>query len=356
MQEFSLKIREDFRRDGLFLNFLVDGHLMRLLAESFPYSRINVGYPGICSEEYNLCEKIVTALQDLPVETSVVGHARRSHLEKMAKIIQDSNNSAANFWIPISDYFVERTLAMPTEKVIDYSKEMIKYWKNDLSNSPIDIALVDCTNELENLGQRLKYSYNELISAGARSIIVCDTLGKTDPRKLDILLKDLPNNSGNLEFHPHNDNGHALENIKVAVAKGFTHVGTSVFGYGERGTMIDPRQLVQDYNIPFVQSKFLEFEKEYKDLILTLSESDEVLIDSQIVTGTQYRLLDRKYDALLGFGVTSDKYVLAKMIGLDPKELSSNILQEMKNRLYKQRRRILRGQDLIDLLKEVSCQ
>jgi len=350
----AIGVREDFRRDGLFINFLVDDSLMRLLAQSLPCSRINIGYPGICSEEYKMCNRIAHALQDISVETAVVGHARKIHLQKMASLIHGSRNSSANFWIPLSNYFITRTLAMPAEKVIEYAEDMLKYWKNDLSSSPIDVALTDCTNEGEDLSQRLKYFYDRLINAGARSIIVCDTLGKSNPKKLEILLKDLPDDSGNLEFHPHNDNGYALDNVKVAVSKGFTHIGTSVYGYGERGTMIDPREIARDYNIPFEQEKFNEFEQTYRTMIESLNEGKELPIIGKIVTGTHYRLLGRKEDQVLAFGVTSDKHILARMTGLDAKQIPDCLLQEMKNRLYRQRKRVLDGQCLTKLLKEVT--
>ena len=58
-------LREDLRRDGLMMNFLVDESLMLSLARAFPYSTINIGYPAICSSEQKICEKIAENLESL---------------------------------------------------------------------------------------------------------------------------------------------------------------------------------------------------------------------------------------------------------------------------------------------------
>ena len=118
--------------------------------------------------------------------------------------------------------------------------------------------------------------------------------------------------------------------------------------------MIDPREIARDYNIPFEQEKFNEFEQTYRTMIESLNEGKELPIIGKIVTGTHYRLLGRKEDQVLAFGVTSDKHILARMTGLDAKQIPDCLLQEMKNRLYRQRKRVLDGQCLTKLLKEVT--
>jgi hypothetical protein len=57
-QKLIIREREDFRRDGLFANFLVDDEIMVLVARAFPGSILQVGYPAICNMEREMCRKI----------------------------------------------------------------------------------------------------------------------------------------------------------------------------------------------------------------------------------------------------------------------------------------------------------
>jgi hypothetical protein len=80
-----LKIREDFRRDGLAANFLADKEIMKYDALAFPGNIINVGYPAICSEEKRAVKNILENLKKLDIEMAVAGHALKSHLDIMGK-------------------------------------------------------------------------------------------------------------------------------------------------------------------------------------------------------------------------------------------------------------------------------
>ncbi|MCX7615953.1 MAG: hypothetical protein N2Z68_00955 [Patescibacteria group bacterium] len=110
MKGQNLTIREDFRRDGLAANFLADRILMEYDAKAFPGSIINVGYPAICSEENKMVRDILHDLKELNIESAVVGHALKSHLDIMAEVIAPYRNASANFWVPISIDFISRTL------------------------------------------------------------------------------------------------------------------------------------------------------------------------------------------------------------------------------------------------------
>jgi hypothetical protein len=340
----QIGIREDFRRDGVMLNFLVDESLMSHLARTFPNSIINVGYPAICLKEQERCRKIVETLEQEQVETAVVGHALPSHLEVMAKIINSYKNSSGNFWIPISDYFISQTLRKEPKNLLKYTEEMIRYWKG-ISDKPIDVALADCTAKELGLRERLSFFYESLKESGARSIIICDTRGIATPRRLTDLLvgfRDHPE----LEFHPHNDNHLALENIEVAINLGVKRIGTSIYGFGERGTMVDPRDLVAKYKIPYNPREFEYFDIKYHQLINSLNEPGKLFTHDTIITGTQYRLRGRNPAFVIKFGVTSDKFILAKLLGVGVSEISDNVLATLKDQLYLERKRIFTQPEL----------
>jgi hypothetical protein len=110
-----MKVREDFRRDGLAANFLADGELVNIVAKVLPGSKINIGYPAICAGEYRSCEEILTTADNPVTELCVVGHARDDHLKKMSQIIEGYENVSANSWMPISDYFLAQTVRVDDE-------------------------------------------------------------------------------------------------------------------------------------------------------------------------------------------------------------------------------------------------
>ncbi len=341
----SVSIREDFRRDGLCMTFLTDESIMSDLARSFPGAILNIGYPSICTKEREICERITDALSNIEVETATVGHAIPEHILTMAEIANRQKNTSANFWIPLSDYMISQTLKKPIEEILQQTRSMITLWK-DHSDRPIDVALTDCTLKEHGLRQRLGTVYGSLKEYGARSIIVCDTRGCTTPKKLTDLLVQFRDINAEIEYHPHNDNGLALENVDAAINLGAKRIGTAVFGFGERGTMLDPREIVSKYNIRYNPENFSSFKKKFKFLVESLDENEEIFSQGTIITGTQYRLHGRDPEIKTRFGVTSDRNILGRLIGVDPFTITSQILGRIKDDLYIERRRSFSPKEL----------
>ncbi len=159
-----------------------------------------------------------------------------------------------------------------------------------------------------------------------------------------------------LEYHPHNDNGRALENINYVQGLGVNIVGTSVFGLGERKTMIDPRLVYQKFKLDFDEFLFQEFERDfYKKVGLPGEIATHVFDRNIIVTGTQFRLMNRSDKMQIKFGVTSDKFILAKLIGCKSKAITNLLLEGIKNKfLYHGNGPIILGKKEICELDEVQ--
>jgi hypothetical protein len=327
------------------MDFLVDENLMIKVARAFPEVILNIGYPEICSQERVMCERIIESLSMERVESAVVGHALPNHLETMASLVNKAENTSANFWIPFSDYMIYQTMKKRPKQVLEHAKKMAGLWK-DLSSRPLDVALVDSTANEPNSVERLMQFYEGLKSEGVRSVIICDTKGKTTPKKLTDLLVGFRGTSPDLEYHPHNDNGLALQNIEAAVQLGVTGIGTGIFGHGERGTMVDPRLLVAKYGIQYKPLAFRQFRQNYDQMIQDLGEIGEIFKEGVVVTGTQYRLRGRDPSLIAKFGVTSDKYILGKLTCVDPNEISDEAMEKIKNDLYLERKRVFQETEL----------
>jgi len=337
----KLIIREDFRRDGLAINFLVNEELMLMVARAFPGSILQVGYPAICSKEFEMCHKILKKLEGENIEPALSGHALKGHLDKMGLLVKPYPKATANIWIPVSDYLIARTLKLKPDDVLNKAINLIKYWYQNYAPNLIDIALVDCTENEDGIEERVAFFSKELHDAGARSVVICDTKGQSNPHNLQRLFETIrKENQRRIEFHPHNDNGNGLENVKVAIKYDVSIIGTALFNAGERFSMIDPRELISvDAQIEYRPKHLIHFETLYQKLVgLSPGEIKKFFSDHIFITGTQYRLFDRINDANLLLGVTSDIYMLAKMLLLDREQINPLILEWCKNQLYKEKK------------------
>jgi hypothetical protein len=354
--KLNLKIREDFRRDGLAANFLVDEKMMEYDAKAFPGSIINIGYPAICSEENKAVKRILDHLKEFDIEVAVVGHAIKSHIDIMGEVIAPYHNASANFWIPVSTDFINKTLNKDPKEILKNALELVKYFKKKWPEHIIDVALTDVTLKEPDIEKRTAEFSRRLHEAGARSIIICDSRGIATPEIIENLFREIrKETSGELEFHPHNDNGLALKNIERAVKFDIRRVGVSLFRAGERNTMLDPRELIKaGYKIEYRSEYLKELEREYREKIGDPYKISELVFgETTIVTGSQYRLRGRFKDAKLLFGVTSDKFILSKLLEVEKEKISDKMMEELKNRLYKKRKIFFKAEELNEMRGEL---
>lgn len=340
-----MNIREDFRRDGLAANFLVDANIMRDLVRVIPGSKLNIGYPSICVEEKKACQNILTELSGNGVELSVVGHSKEAQLRDLASVISGYENVAANSWIPISDHFLKQTVNLTAQETFRGLKHMIKLW-HTISDKPFDIAFADCTSYEDGLPERIYDWVNYALHNGVRNVIVCDTRGIGTPEQVKDIFSLLSSFGRRIEFHPHNDNGHALENVRVALKYGVETIGTSFYCAAERNNMLDPRELI-DLGLTFDIKSFERFDSAYRS---KLGNPEDFLPDvfglDVIVTGSQYRLRKRDPCLKMKFGATTDTYIASCILG---QNVSTGQLAYMKDQyLYREGRMVMTQRELVE--------
>lgn len=345
-----MKVREDFRRDGLAANFLADKRMITLAGRILKDSKINIGYPAICEQEYQTCKRILEA--DTPAELCVVGHARNDHLDIMAGILEGTDNSSANAWMPISDHFFRQTVKVNAETAFEGLKAVINRWK-EISDKPFDMAFADCTSDEPGLPERISEWTDYCLNKGVRNVILCDSRGIGTPDQMVDIFNPLCDYDGRVEFHPHNDNGVGIDNILAALDKGVETIGTAFYGSGERKSMIDSRELV-NHGLSFSDDSFNDFSEEYYQKIGDPERVlEEVYGENIIVTGSQYRLRSREENLQMRFGVTSDTYIAKKMLGMD---VTTQDLAVLKNELLYQQKNISLGVDeLRSGYEEILC-
>lgn len=341
----KLKIREDCRRDGLAATFLLDGEAISHISNAFSGSIINIGYPSICDEEYNACKEILEYNKDnTNSEFAVVGHARKTHLISMNNLLESYPNASANIWMPTSDYFIKRTINIDPNKIIYETCNLVNYWNKINGKKHFDVALTDITASEDGIERRLNEWGRALFDVNVRNIILCDTRGIATPESLNTLLGKIDLPKERLEFHPHNDNNYAKENVTIALNHGIYRIGTAIYNSSERQNMLDPRDLVSN-GLNYNHEAFLAFEQDFKNKIGDPNEIlKKVYGDNVITTGTQYRLRNRDPNLKMVFGVTSDTFILSKMLGLSIEEVTSPYLQHLKNKLLYERKKLALNQ------------
>jgi len=326
----EILIRDDFRRDGLAASFLVDKELFESYIRSYPVgTKFNIGYPSICSEEFNQCKRILDIdCFTRKMELCLVGHAREQDLLTMSNLLKNKKNVSANIWIPSSAEASRNILGLDSAATLQIARKSIKYWKK-ISAQPLDIALTDVTNEEKDISYRIIEWYHELRSLGYRSIILCDTKGIGDVASLTKVFQAIDE----FEWHPHNDNFKALKTSKIALEYGAKYIGTSYLGFSERMNMLDPRELIQNkMNLEELKKFHNQFELSFGNPI---THRNEIYGKNIEVTGSHMKLWNSQKKKELIFGVTSNCDLVSRMIG---RQISPDQLSKLKDeQLYKKK-------------------
>ncbi len=343
----TIIIREDFRRDGLAANFLGDKYLIESAINSFPNAIFNIGYPGICEAEKRMCSDILEHNKDSNAELAVVGHARPEHLDLMSEVISPYKNVSANIWIPISDEFINQTMKTDPNNIKEYIKKLIGDWKTK-SSAQLDIAFADVFTG--NNKDRTKNWIDEFLDEGIRRIIICDTKGSATPYEIEEVFDFLSKYKNNLEFHPHNDNGFGIDKILTAINKDIKYIGTSIYGAGERGSMIDPRRL-KDF-VMINEIEFEKFEYLYKQQIGIPEEIiSNVFGENIIVTGSQWKLKNKNSSLKPYFGVTSNIELFEYVTG---EKIDQQTLSSLKNDLLYSKKNLLLSKEQLSKLRKIK--
>lgn len=200
----EMLIREDIRRDGLAMNFLMGTNMMIELGRALPGSIINIGYPAICSAERKACQAIIQKLSDICIETAVVGHAHLDHLPFLEAVASCAPNTSVNVWIPCSQRMIHESSELPEDVFLLSCVQAVKLWV-DSTSIPIDVALVDATAIESGILERILWLSQTLMDNGCRRIIIADTMGICNPVRVRCIFTAISERKIPFEFHGHND-------------------------------------------------------------------------------------------------------------------------------------------------------
>ena len=240
LKEFELELPEkahiwdETLRDGeqspaVYLTLEEKIHLAKLMDE-IGVKLIAVGFPAVSETE----KKIVKAIVNENFRRSKILGIARPRIDDIDACL-DADLSEIVIFMPVSPIFM-KTLNTTEDDQLKRIKEAILYAKDN----GLDVNWVseDGTRSEFN---HLKNVFTTAIEAGAKRIVLGDTVGVLTPYSTTYLIRKLRDeivktskNKVTMGIHTHNDFGLAVANTITGVIEGCRYPHTCINGYGER--------------------------------------------------------------------------------------------------------------------------
>lgn len=217
--------------------------MIRLMAQVGVH-HVDVGLPGAGARAVEDCTVLASLIRDeqLPIQAAC---AARTHPNDIRPVIEISQKVG----IPIEVMAFLGTSPMrlyaeawDAELLEQRTRESVRMAKG--AGLPCTFVTEDTVRSHPRLLARL---FNAAIEEGADGLCLCDTVGHATPDGVFNLVHFTRNliraagTSTRVDWHGHNDRGHALPNALVAIEAGADRVHGTVLGVGERvgNTAID---------------------------------------------------------------------------------------------------------------------
>ncbi len=193
--------------------------------------RIEAGFPKVSSEDG---EAISLILKAGLKHSEVWGFARatRGDVEELARL----GLQAAVIEIPTSDIKL-KAYGLTRDEAIRRATEAVGY----ASQSGIRVAFFGVDGTRADLDFLMRI-YSEAVSAGAKEVVLVDTIGVCTPEAAEFLVSWTRGHIGDeipIHWHGHNDFGLATAIAIAAVRGGATWVQGTINGMGERAGNAD---------------------------------------------------------------------------------------------------------------------
>jgi isopropylmalate/homocitrate/citramalate synthase len=221
---YDTTLRDGEQTVGVVLDADQKVEIARLLDE-LGIDRIEAGFPRVSEDDWNAVKRISAA--GLRAEIWGFSRAMPADLEALAEL-------EVRFSViesPISDLKLE-ALGVSREKMLGRITGAMRF----AAEHGIHAAFfgVDSTRAEPDFYRRV---YSDAVEAGAREVVVVDTLGIASPEAVAALVGttvELVGPGVPVHFHGHNDFGVATASAVAAVRAGASYVQGTINGMGER--------------------------------------------------------------------------------------------------------------------------
>jgi isopropylmalate/homocitrate/citramalate synthase len=187
--------------------------------------RIEAGFPRVSAEDWRAVEMIHAA--NLSAEVWGFSRAVRADVEALVEI----GVSRSVIESPISDRKLD-ALGVSRQTMLDRISDAVGY----ATENGIFVAYFGVDGSRADL-EFFEQAYKTAVNAGAREVVVVDTLGVSTPEAVETLVRktiEWVGDSIPVHFHGHNDFGLATASAVAAVRAGATWIHGTINGMGER--------------------------------------------------------------------------------------------------------------------------
>ncbi|MBI0415727.1 MAG: 2-isopropylmalate synthase [Nitrosospira sp.] len=193
---------------------------------------IEAGFPAASNGDFEAVQAVAEVIKDSTV--CALARATEADIIRAGTALRNCNSGRIHTFIATSPIHMEKKLRMSPDQVVEQAVRAVKWarqYTDNIEFSPEDAG----RSEITFLCRILE----AVISAGATTLNIPDTVGYTVPEQFGALIQTLREripNSDKVIFsvHCHNDLGLAVANSLSAVINGARQVECTINGLGER--------------------------------------------------------------------------------------------------------------------------
>lgn len=228
---FDTTLRDGEQVPGCQLNTKEKVQVAKVL-EELGVDIIEAGFPISSPGDFQSVVEISQAVER-PV-ICALSRAKELDIESAGKALKYAKKKRIHTGIGSSDIHIEKKLNTTREKILDMSKDAVKYALKFVDE--VEFYCEDAGRaDLDFLSKMVE----TVIAAGAKVVNIPDTTGYTLPwqfgEKIDAIMNRVPNvDKAIISVHCHNDLGLATANTLAGVKSGARQVEVTINGIGER--------------------------------------------------------------------------------------------------------------------------
>ncbi|MGO9613718.1 MAG: 2-isopropylmalate synthase [Dissulfurispiraceae bacterium] len=191
---------------------------------------IEAGFPIASLGDFDAVSRIATEIKGATI--AGLARAKDEDITTAWRAIKDAPKRRIHTFHSTSDIHLKYQYRITREEALKRSAEMVRLAKSlveDVEFSPMDATRTDVHYLLEVI--------EAVISAGASTVNIPDTVGYTTPDEFGQLISTIKKQIGGkavISVHCHNDLGLAVANSLAAIMSGAGQVECTINGIGER--------------------------------------------------------------------------------------------------------------------------
>ncbi len=228
---FDTTLRDGEQSPGVSLTSADKMEIARQL-ERLGVDIIEAGFPRTSPGDFDAVQAIAREIKNSQI--AGLAHADPDAVDACWNAVKVGQAPRIHVFLSSSDIHIMHQLGKDKETVLEMARTMVARAASycpDVEFSPMDATRSD--------RQFVYWMLEQVISAGATTVNIPDTVGYTVPEEFAQFITDIKNNVPNIDrarisVHCHNDLGLAVANSLAAVRVGARQIETCINGIGER--------------------------------------------------------------------------------------------------------------------------